>query len=248
MKHDGSPVRSSRVSWPRYVRLINSAYPPIDLFEDIADPADWPLLGRAESRTSARLAETIGNLDLVPIERRVGGPGSSYVMAPFTHCSPDRPGRFHDGDRGAFYAARDFETALAETVHHTALFLAATGEEEGWVAAKRELVGSIDAELIDLRGGGFEDLLDPDRYEASQGFAVAARADGADGVVYPSVRQEGGECFAAFWPDVMSVPIQGRHFRYHWDGERVDLVRELTAAGDGAVYRLEGAAPRRSGR
>ena len=233
----GTPV--SRVTWPRYVRLINSAYPPIDLFEDIADPADWPLLARAEARTSARLAETIGNLDQVPAGRRVGGAGASYVMSPFTHCSPDRPGRFHDGFFGAFYAARDFPTAVAETVHHTARFLAATGEEEGWIADKRELTCAIDAMLVDLRGGGFAEVLAPDSYAASQGFARAIRDEGEAGIVYPSVRQPGGECFAAFWPDVMSVPVQGRHFRYHWNGDRIDFIRELNLAGGSEIYRLE---------
>jgi hypothetical protein len=33
----------------------------------------------------------------------------------------------------------------------------------------------------------FADVLDPDSYAASQGFAVAARGDGALGIVYPSV-------------------------------------------------------------
>lgn len=230
---------TSRVSWPRYFRLINSAYPPIDLFEDIADPADWMLLGAAELKTNPRHAETIGNLDLVPPERRVDGIGAAYVMSPFTHCSIDRPGRFHDGTFGAFYAANGFETAVAETAFHTAAFLAATKEAPGWIAAKRELIGSIDTDLVDIRGEGFTVLLDPDSYLASQDFASNLRAGNADGIVYPCVRHDGGECFAAFWPDVMSVPIQGRHFGYHWNGERIDLIREMTLEGDGKVYRLE---------
>ena len=54
----------TRVTWDKYYRLINSAHPPIDLFEDIADPEDWLLLGSGESKTNPRLAQTIGNLDL----------------------------------------------------------------------------------------------------------------------------------------------------------------------------------------
>ena len=132
-----------QVQWPAYYRLINSAHPPIDLFEDIADPADWLLLGSAEGKTNARLADTIGNIDLVPMDRRVGGQGASYVMASFTHVSPENAGRFHDGNFGAFYAADSFETALAETIHHTAKLCRSTAEEPGWIADKRELIGSI---------------------------------------------------------------------------------------------------------
>ena len=137
----------TRVTWDKYYRLINSAHPPIDLFEDIADPEDWLLLGSGESKTNPRLAQTIGNLDLVPEERRVGGPGASYMMAPFVHVSPDHQGRFHDGSFGAFYGAESFETALFETVYHTQIFCAATEEAPGWIADKRELIGKLDAVL-----------------------------------------------------------------------------------------------------
>src|SRR3546814_14273551 len=108
------------VDWPAAVRLIESKYPPIDLFEDIADPEDWELLAAAEGKTNPRIAETIGNLDLVPTGRRVNGQGASYVLAPFTHCSPDKPGRFHDGNFGAYYSAATVETATAEVTHHQA--------------------------------------------------------------------------------------------------------------------------------
>jgi hypothetical protein len=79
----------SRVEWKGAVRIIRSAFPPIDLFEDIADPADWPLLISAEQKTNPRIMATIGNLDLVPVERRVGGSGASYLMVTGSrpHCS-----------------------------------------------------------------------------------------------------------------------------------------------------------------
>lgn len=217
---------TTRVTWDRYHRLINSAYPPIDLFEDIADPADWLLLASAEGKTNPRLAASIGNLDLVPVARRVGGPGSSYVMAPFTHVSPDHRGRFHDGTFGAFYAADDFETALFETIHHTQTFCAATREAPGWIADKRELIGRIDADLTDVRHG-YAHLLDPDDYTASQAFALSEKAAGSDGIVYPSVRNPGGTCFAALYPDVMSPPVQGRHLTYHWNGTAIDMIKDL---------------------
>lgn len=231
----GAP--SARVAWPDYRRLISTAYPPVDLFEDIADPADWELLAAAEGRSNPRLAETIGALDQVPAGRRVGGPGASYVMAPFTHASPDRPGRFHDGSFGVFYAARSFDTALFEVTHHQGRFYAATGEAPGWIADMRELVGSIDADLADIRGGGFEAVLDPDDYAASQAFATTLRDQGCDGIVYPSVRHAGGECFATFHPDVMSVPVQARHLTSHWNGNRIDMIK--IHGPDGGVWRIE---------
>ena len=104
---DPGEVPVSHVTWHGARRIVRSLYPPIDLFDDIADPADWPLLIAAEQKTNPRLMETIGNLDLVPLGRRVAGAGASYLMAPFTHASPDRPGRFHDGTFGVLYVARE---------------------------------------------------------------------------------------------------------------------------------------------
>ena len=227
----------TRVEWKRAVRIIRSAFPPIDLFEDIADPADWALLISAEQKTNPRIMATIGNLDLVPVDRRVGGNGASYLMAPFTHVSMDRPSRFTDGSYGVLYAGHAFETALFETIHHHARFMARTAEAPGWTSQFREIVLSVDADLHDLRGAEAVDhpALDPDSYEASQGLAMALKAGGSNGVVYPSIRHPGGECVGLFYPDCASDAVQGRHLDYHWDGERVDLVRD---AGTGAVFRL----------
>ena len=227
----------SHVEWKGAVRIIRSAFPPIDLFEDIADPADWPLLISAEQKTNPRIMATIGNLDLVPVERRVGGNGASYLMAPFTHVSTDRPSRFTDGSYGVLYVGKVFETALFETIHHHARFIARTAEAAGWTSQFREIVLSVGADLHDLRGGDAADhpALDSDSYAASQGLAITLKAAGSNGVVYPSIRHLGGECAGLFYPDCASEPIQGRHLDYHWDGTRVDLVRD---AGTGAVFRV----------
>ncbi|KAK0350938.1 hypothetical protein LTR94_026994, partial [Friedmanniomyces endolithicus] len=69
---------------------------------------------------------SVGNIDLVPSGRRVGGVGSSYLMASFTHVSIDRPSRFSGGEFGVLYVARNYETALFETIHHHAAFMART--------------------------------------------------------------------------------------------------------------------------
>ncbi|WP_295529037.1 RES family NAD+ phosphorylase [Novosphingobium sp. Chol11] len=225
------------VTWTGAVRIIRSAFPPIDLFEDIADPADWPLLISAEQKTNPRIMTSIGNLDLVPVERRVGGPGASWLMAPFTHVSPDRTSRFTDGSYGVLYVGKVFETALFETIHHHARFMARTAESPGWTSQFREIVLSVVAEFHDLRGAGADihAALDGKDYTASQTLAKKLRAAGSDGVVYPSIRHAGGECAGLFYPDCAANPIQGRHLDYHWDGAGVDLVRD---AGSGAVFRV----------
>jgi RES domain len=150
----GNTHSVSTIEWQGTVRIIRSAFPPIDLFEDIADPADWPLLISAEQKTNPRIMATVGNLDLVPTERRVGGSGASYLMAPFTHISTDRPSRFTDGSFGVLYVGKVFETALFETLFHHARFMARTAEVPGWTSQFREITLSVRANLHDLRSTG----------------------------------------------------------------------------------------------
>lgn len=234
---DASTIAISRVEWRGAVRIVRSRFPPIDLFEDIADPADWPLLLSAEQKTNPRLMESIGNLDLVPSARRVGGPGTSWLMAPFVHVSADRPSRFSRDRFGVLYAGREFETALLETVHHHARFMARTKEPAGWTSQFRKIALDIDGRLHDLRGKepGFAAALHPDDYGEAQALGERLRSGSSEGLVYPSVRNPGGECTGLFYPDLASNPRQGRHLDYHWDGTHVDLFRE---PGSGIAYRI----------
>ena len=234
---DPSTVPVSAVSWVGGRRIIRSLFPPIDLFEDIADPEDWPLLIAAEQKTNPRLMESLGALDLVPPARRVSGPGATYLMAPFTHVSLNRPSRFTRGDYGVLYVAERFETALLETMHHHARFMARTAEPAGWTSQFRELVLDVAAELHDLRSGdpAWEPALRADDYSEAQALAEELRAQASDGLVYPSRRDPRGECVSLFYPDQVSKVAQGRHLDYHWDGSRVNLYRDVHA---GEVYRV----------
>lgn len=211
----------AQVRWPQAWRIVRSAYPPIDLFEDIADPADWELLASAEAKTNPRVRDAVGTIALVPPERRVGGPGASYVMAPFVHVSPERPSRFADGTFGAYYCGDRFEVALMETVHHFAAFLARTAEPPT-TEDFRALIGTIDRSFHDLRAlPASADVLAPDDYRASQALARRLRAEGSDGIVYRSVRWPAGDAVAAFWPDAVGIPVQAQHLAYRWDGRAV---------------------------
>lgn len=156
-------------------------------------------------------------------------------MASFTHVSTDRPSRFSAGHYGVLYVARSYETALFETIHHHARFMAKTAEPAGWTSQFREIILAIRADLHDLRGETSSAALDPNDYSAAQQLATNLRSAGSDGIAYPSVRHPGGECVALFHPDCASPPLQGRHLDYHWDGQRVDLVRD---AGKGIVFRV----------
>lgn len=193
------------------------------LFEDIADPADWEIVAAIEARTNPRVGQDVGDISLVPVERRISGAGASWVMAAFTHVSPHRPSRFSDGTYGVYYAGDRFEVALLETVYHFGRFLAATDEPGPLEEDFRLLVGEIDSRMHDIRNDRrFSDCRDPDSYAASE--ALARRLpdnEQSNGIVYESVRYPAGAAVAAFWPDVVGPPVQAEHHCYRWTGSQV---------------------------
>ena len=220
----------AHVKWDKTHRIIRSRFPPIDLFEDIADPADWDAILSAASKTNPRVAETVGMLDLVPEERRVSGDGASWAMAPFVHVSTDRPSRYTNGNFGVYYAGNSTEVALFEIIHHHTIFMSATAQPAGWTSDFRELVGAIDKDLHDVTDTSqLPELYDPDAYAAPQSLAAELRDQRSNGLVYQSLRYSDGHAIAAFWPDVVGIPVQGQNFSYYWDGTSVSRLKNLSS-------------------
>ncbi|HEX2559506.1 RES family NAD+ phosphorylase [Phenylobacterium sp.] len=213
-------------------RLILSRYPTVGVFDDIADD-------EAELRLAFALEDltlrTPNRLALLPEGSLPTGPTASIVMAAFLHVA-DEGGRFHDAALGAWYAARDLSTAIEETVHHNHRRLAASAGGFPARLQLRELVASLDAQLLDLRGaqGAHPELYSPEDYSASQAFARERRWPFAEppeeGFVYDSVRRAGGECVVLFRPAAVPLPVlQGDHLEYVWDARGELTVLKLTS-------------------
>src|SRR5690348_2942973 len=153
------PVK--RIRWSHAYRIVPSRFPPVGVFDRIADPRDLDALFAIEAITNPRLREEAGALKLVPSDRRISGPGCTPVMAAFTHLNPEGS-RFSDGTWGVFYAAHSVATAVEETIYHREHFLAATAEP-ACDLQMRFYRTRVDSKLHDIRGGwGAEH--DPDSY------------------------------------------------------------------------------------
>lgn len=223
------PPPTARVAWRRTYRIIPARYPPVALFERIADPADWDALLEVESLTNERIRDEVGDVRLVAPEDRVSGPGASWVMGAFTHTG--FPSRFSDGSYGVYYTADRREGAVVESSYHAGRFLAAT-REGPCELAMRVLIAGIDAVLHDLRRAAprFGRIDDPDDYRAGQALGRELRAAGSNGILYRSVRLPGTECAAAFRPRVVRpLPRGDVHLRYHWNGARIDRYWDYAA-------------------
>ncbi len=213
-----------RVRWSAASRIVPSRFPPVGVFDRIADPADLDALYAIEALTDPRLREQVGDIASVPRERRISGPGTTPVMAAFTHRNPDGS-RFSDGEWGVFYAARRVATAIEETIHHRECFLRATAEPP-LDLEMRCYHCTIDGRLHDVRGG-WPELHRPDDYAPSQALARQLREAGTNGFAYDSVRDPVGECVALFYPDLVTHCVQAEHFIYRWNGERIAAVLEV---------------------
>jgi hypothetical protein len=214
-----------RIRWSHAYRVVPSRFPPIGVYDRIADPADLDAVFAIEALTNPRLREEAGALKLVPKERRISGPGSTPVMAAFTHLNPEGS-RFSDGSWGVFYAAHSVATAVEETIYHRQRFLAATAEPACDIEMRCYRTGIV-GKLHDLRGG-WSEAQGPDSYVASQALAQQLRSEGSNGVVYDSARHAGGECVAAFYPDLVAPCVQSEHLIYRWDGRRIAMVLRVS--------------------
>ena len=225
MKPDA--IRRRRQPWVKSVRIVSSRFPPVGLYDRVADPADLESVFYLEGLTNPRLREEAGELALVPPEERVAGPGTTPIMAAFTHLNPLGT-RFSDGRYGVYYAGRTQETAVRETVYHRERFLRASAEAP-LTLEMRVYYADLDAKFHDIRGqrAALADIYDPDSYAASQQLGRKLRDAGSWGIYYESVRHVGGECAAVFRPRAIAPVVQGPHLGYVWDGSRIASVMEL---------------------
>jgi hypothetical protein len=153
-------------------------------------------------------------------------------MAPFVHLSPAGtrfgPPALSASPFGVYYAARDEATAIAEVKHHRVRFLSATAapaQDLDYAVLNAPVKG---AHFYDLREREqeFKRVYSPTSYAESQKFGAKLREQGADGIVYDSVRREGGECVAVFRPRCVGPAHSVKQLILRWDGSAITAVLE----------------------
>lgn len=208
-------------------RIIPSQYPPIRIFEDCVDTDYLEALYELESLTNSRLRAEAGILERVSREDWISGPGTSPIMASFTHCG--MPSRFTDGTYGVYYAGLDLNTAIAETKYWQEIQLADSSEPP------MDRVMRVYTSYTDPETGSFVDLRKDLRvqhltdYSTSQQVAKTLRDNAEYGIYYSSVRRTDGECIAAFRPPIMKPASQSMHLRYCWNGESINHIEKVTS-------------------
>ena len=220
--------------WSKAYRIVSSRFPPIGVFDSVTDPDDLEGVFYVEGLTNPRIREEMGQIDLVASEDRMTGPGSTPIMAAFTHPNPIGS-RFTDGSYGVYYAARTQGTAIAETVFHVERW-AKESSDPPTSFVMRTYIGRLNKRPYhDLRGqtDKHPELFNPEpgSYGAAQKLGAELRTKRSWGLLYNSVRDREGECAALFRPAALGVVHQGMHLVYHWNGREIEDVIEMRSLG-----------------
>lgn len=218
-------VPETAVAWPHAARLVPARYRPADCFERLdQDPGVQELQAVLADFT----ASGVGDLAAMDPSRVLFGPGAGWINAPF--LAP-RPGRFSTTRQGAFYAARELETSVAEVKYHLELSYRSEGIQEAQELEYRALRVHLDGTFHDIRGKArakapWAGIYDPVNYAASQSLAGRLRGAGSRGILWLSLRRSDGECCAVFDPATLRACRHDTYLTFRWNGREVTQVYE----------------------
>ena len=226
MEVDGVPVTTE--AFPRTVRLVTTARLRAPVLLPLVDSEDeLAQLGEIEGATSARLmAQERGISGLAANELVYDVPHAHFINASFAYARPQQPNRFNGANRGAWYAALALQTCLAEVGFHLTNALADAGDFNATVEYA-EMFCSLAGDFVDLRQRPQHPSLGADiatAYPLGNVLADRARAEGLNGIIYPSVRHQGGTCLVALRPAAVQSVRQGDVYRMTWRGQPEPLI------------------------
>lgn len=223
-RHGGEAIKA--------YRLVNSKFPPVALFEDVANADEFDILYEIQALTNPRLQNEVGSLNLISrSEIPFGIKGCSYATAPFTHVNPSGS-RFSDGSFGILYLADTMETAIAEVRHHQQAYWSKVHglNYERFVfkglVCQFDEAGVLDATRLSLSHA----IYAPDDYTYSRALGADVRNSKAPGLRYHSVRAAGNTCWALTTPRHVASIIQSSHYEMVWSNQITSVHKLLAGA------------------
>src|SRR3546814_13694290 len=120
---------------------------------------------------------------------------------------------------GAWYAAKAVETAIAEVAHHLRREAIARGEismSRKYRSYSAELLGSDFHDICGLPPSQ-PDIYRSDSYVASPTFGESVRSAGHSGIVFDTLRPQGGVNALCFLPPPLTTVMHITHFQHTVD-------------------------------
>lgn len=199
-------------------RLVNSHYPPITIFDQVADASEFDALFALQELTNPRLRAEVGQTSLLDLgEIPFGIRGCSYATAPFTHINVDGT-RFSSGDFGVLYVGDTQETAISEVHYHQARFWPnITGIKDDILVMRGLKCSFGPCEARDAVPLGLaHPLHDPADYSVARMMGLQAYPERHQVPViqYCSVRNPGATCWGLLSPRPVTDVIQTFHCQF----------------------------------
>lgn len=201
-------------------RNIFTAKTSQDLFDDIGDPEDFPVLHLHEDFTAG-------------IDRSIAKKNRVFHYANDETTLPGvfdfipnhaNLGRFNDKDFGIWYGAIDEQTSARESAYWIKILFKEDLAKNSEVMIDRKMFSArIDAGAwIDLCGleKNHPDLIHREDYSFCRSLGRQLKEEGIESFWTPSVRNEGGICSPILAPDVISEErvLYFLHFTFRSDG------------------------------
>jgi hypothetical protein len=210
----------------RFVDREDSVLAPLS--ESAAHLAD---IFELDNATNERLIAEHGRAAGIGVDELVFGvPNFRIINAAFAYARPEGS-RFNNEERGAWYCGFDIETALDEIIFHKTVEYAEIDRFDDSVRYQN-LLADFNSEFHDLRTNlrttsRHAKYLSPDSYIASQKLAAQLLAEGSLGIIYPSVRHEGGTNLACFRPALVGNVRRGIAYELSWSGTPHPAVKAI---------------------
>src|SRR5580704_18707820 len=173
-----------------------------------------------DGATNDRLLGELGLLPGIGVHELVYGVDYAHIVnAAFTHAAPDG-GRFNSNDRGAWYAGLERETSLAEVAFHKQRQLEEIAWPEDEIAVFDDYLADFTMPAHNLTSGRpqFRKYLRPEPipecYAEPQALASDLMARQSNGILYPSVRRDGGQCLVCFRPALVYNVRRGKRLQF----------------------------------
>ena len=204
-------------------RLIPSRYAEDQdsVLAPIADNSDHLKdLFEIDNATNQRLLAESDRLPGIGVDELVFGiPNFRVINAAFTYPRPEGS-RFNGPDRGAWYCSFELETALAEVIFHKTVEYTEINFFNDSVSYQLYLA-DFSCEFHDIREvNRREKYLDPHSYQDSQLLSAQLLEQGSLGIIYPSVRKNGGTNLACFRPALVGDVRKTDRFEFLWSGDK----------------------------
>lgn len=150
-----------------------------------------------------------------------GVPCYRIINAAFCHAHP-HGSRFNGPDRGAWYGGFAIETSIAEIDFHKRVELAEVSWTKPVSVTYDDYLADFTGDFHDLRGAAaFAACLDPESYIESQRLSQQLLGENSLGIVYPSIRHDGGTCIVCFRPAVIGHVRKNKtlHFTFEYGAD-----------------------------